>query len=99
MKSRWLIATVLLVCLAAVGMPALAQTTGSVEGNVVDSSGGALPGASVELKSPQLQGVRTAVTAADGHYRFPALPPGNYTVTVSMSGFKTVEHPAVRVTL
>jgi hypothetical protein len=80
-------------------MPALAQTTGSVEGNVVDSSGGALPGASVELKSPQLQGVRTAVTAADGHYRFPALPPGNYTVTVSMSGFKTVEHPAVRVTL
>ena len=48
----------------------------------------------VVLTSPNLQGTRTAVTAADGRYRFPAIPPGAYTVTAELSGFGKVERKA-----
>jgi outer membrane receptor protein involved in Fe transport len=73
---------------------ALAQTTGTIEGSVTDQSGAALPGVTVELTSPNLQGMRTAVTAADGRFRFPSLPPGIYTVTGSLSGFGKVQKKA-----
>ena len=72
----------------------LAQTTGTVEGAVTDQSNAPLPGVTVVLTSPNLQGTRTAVTAADGRYRFPAIPPGAYTVTAELSGFGKVERKA-----
>jgi hypothetical protein len=102
MRFRWLSAAMALVLVAATAaftLPALAQTTGTVEGVITDSSNSPLPGASVELKSPALQGARTAVTNADGRFRFPALPPGSYAVTASLSGFKKVERPNIHVTL
>src|SRR5262245_978781 len=71
-----------------------AQTTGTVEGAITDQSGAPLPGVSVELSSPALQGTRTAVTAADGRYRFPSVPPGAYKVTATLSGFGKVQKNA-----
>ncbi len=73
---------------------ALGQTTGTIEGTVTDQSGDALPGVTVEIASPNLQGVRSAVTAADGRYRFPSVPPGVYTVTADLSGFGKVQKKA-----
>jgi protocatechuate 3,4-dioxygenase beta subunit len=52
------------------------QTTGSIEGRVLELSGQALSDVLVEAKSPSLQGTRTATTAADGGYRLRGLPPG-----------------------
>jgi hypothetical protein len=75
--------------LALAALPAPAQTTGTIEGQVTDSNGGALPGVSVEITSPNLQGTRTAVTGPDGRFRFPAVPPGEYTVKAMLSGFST----------
>jgi hypothetical protein len=102
MKLRWLGAIVALAFLAVglvlVSSPALAQTTGSVEGTVTDSSNASLPGASIELKSPQY-GTRTTVSNADGRFRFSAVPPGVYTVASSLSGFKKVERTAIKVNL
>src|SRR5215470_20089944 len=72
----------------------LAQTTGTVEGTITDQSGAPLPGVSVELSSPNLQGVRTAVTSADGRYRFPSVPPGAYKVTAELSGFGKIQKGA-----
>ncbi len=72
----------------------LAQTTGTVEGSITDQNGAALPGVTVELAGPNLQGTRTAVTAADGRYRFPSVPPGPYTVTASLTGFGSVQKKA-----
>jgi hypothetical protein len=82
----------LLVCLPA--EPAFSQTTGAIQGTVTDSSGAVLPGAAIEARSANLQGVRSATTDSRGGYRFPALPPGTYTVKTSLAGFTTVEKTA-----
>ena len=72
---------------------ALAQTdTGGIEGVVRDSSGGVLPGVTVEVSSPALiEGTRAAVTEGTGNYRFLRLPVGIYTVKFSLPAFATVE--------
>ena len=77
-----------------VALPALAQTTGSLTG-VVTTGGNPLPGVSVTVSSPQLQGTRTAVTSEAGGYSFPALPPGSYTVRFELSGMAPIEKKAV----
>ncbi len=85
--TRYLLA---LVCVGALlcAWPALAQEqTGSIQGTVKDSSGAVLPGVTVEAKSPQMVGAATAVTDGQGIYRFPALPPGTYTITATLQGF------------
>jgi len=80
----------LMLCLAA---PAAAQEQRSqIEGTVKDSSGGVLPGVTVEARSPALVGASMAVTGSNGMFRFPALAPGRYTVTATLEGFK----PAAR---
>lgn len=74
---------------------ALAQTTGDIDGHVTDEQGGPLPGVTVEARSPSFQGVRTAVTDANGGYRLVLLPPGVYKVTATLEGFGRVERQAV----
>ena len=75
---------------------ALAQAT--IAGVVRDSSGAILPGASVEATSSSLtEKVRTAVSDAAGQYRIVTLPPGAYTVTFTLAGFKSVRRDNVSV--
>ena len=70
---------------------AFSQTTGSIVGTVSDDSGAPLPGATVEARSPSLQGTKTVVTGADGSYRLSLLPPGSYTVAASLPQFGRAE--------
>src|SRR6185436_12759974 len=71
----------MLAAMLLVAVPASAQELrGSIQGVVKDSSGGVLPGVTVEAKSPALVGTQTAVTDSDGVYRFPALAPGKYAI-------------------
>ena len=73
-------------------LPALAQIgqVAILTGTVTDSSGAALVGATVTASSESvIGGSRTMTTDANGVYRFPALPPGTYTVAFELSGFKT----------
>jgi Carboxypeptidase regulatory-like domain len=82
--------TCLLFWLAA--SSAAAQTpTGTISGRVIDSAGLAMPGVTVTLSSPNLQGVRTATTSVNGDYIFPSLPPGRYTISFEVSGFSTLK--------
>ncbi|HKS26095.1 MAG TPA: TonB-dependent receptor [Thermoanaerobaculia bacterium] len=78
---------------------ALAQTTGTIAGHVVDSSGAWLPGVTVEAKSPALQGTRDAVTDARGDYRLALLPPGVYTVSYKLEGFAAEMRQNITVSL
>jgi outer membrane receptor protein involved in Fe transport len=95
-RRVFLVFLVIAFCAASA---AVAQTTGDLEGTVADQNGAPLPGVSVELKSPQLQGTRTAITDVAGRYRFPVLAPGVYTVTAQLSGFTKVERTGLRVSL
>lgn len=83
------LAPMLLVVLA-VTTPAAAQIqTGELIGLVKTSDDLTLPGATVTLTSPALQGSRTIVSDENGAYSFRALPPGEYTVVVEMDGMET----------
>ena len=76
--------------LAAVvwAMPASAQEQrGSIEGAVRDNSGGVLPGVTVQARNVTTNAMHSAVTDANGVYRFPALQPGSYEISASLSGF------------
>ena len=78
---------------------AYAQTTGRIFGQVLDAQGAALPGATVTVSSPSLQGTQTQVADSEGNFRFPSLPPGRYTVKVELASFKPVEQKNVEVGL
>jgi outer membrane receptor for ferrienterochelin and colicin len=64
------------------------ELLGQLRGTVYDQGGIAVPGAVVNITSPQLMGGRTADTDADGTYRFSALPPGSYRVEAQMAGMR-----------
>lgn len=78
---------------ALLPLPASAQgtLTGTISGQVVDPAGLVLPGVSVTISSPRLQGVRSVVTTAHGDYIFPFLPSGEYTITFELAGFKPLK--------
>jgi hypothetical protein len=83
---------------AAVGQT-VSATTGAINGKITDPSGAVLPGVTVTISSPSMQGTRTDVTGADGTYRFSAIPPGDYKVTYELTGFDTVVREGLRVGL
>src|ERR1051325_10435837 len=77
--------------------PAFAQSTGQVTGVVKDGSGAGLPGATVTVTGAD--GVRhEASTAADGSYTVAGLPPGNYSISASHFGVRTVLQQSQAVT-
>lgn len=79
----------------AVGMPAMAQEqSGSIQGTVRDAQGGVLPGATVEARNMSGAGIVTTVTDTAGVYRFPALAPGAYEFTATLSGFSPARSSA-----
>ena len=83
--------------IAAASTPALTQTTtSSISGTVVDSAGGSVPGAAVVVKNEAGASFET-VTNAQGVFSVPALGAGTYTVSVSLTGFKTAVVSPVRL--
>ena len=83
----------LLVALHAAGL-AQGRQTGTVRGSVVDAQGLVMPGVTVTVRSPALQGARTVVTDINGNYQILALPPGEYDVVFELSGFADVNEMA-----
>jgi tetratricopeptide (TPR) repeat protein len=65
------------------------RTTGTILGQVTDSTGAVLSGATVTITNEGTNAVKTAVTDAEGHFTIAFVPVGSYTVNVSLDGFKT----------
>lgn len=102
--KRWYqrVVAVLALCLAASTAYAQgggASSTGSISGQVTDDSGAVLPGVTVTATSPAQIGSLTAVTSAEGMYRFPSVPPGEYKLAFELAGFSTLNREGIRVTL
>jgi outer membrane receptor protein involved in Fe transport len=81
-------------------MPVAAQEQrGSIEGVIKDNTGAVLPGATVEATSSALIGGRTTVSDSNGVYRFVSLPPGDYVIQATLSGFSTVKSPTLSLSV
>ena len=95
MRLRWrgsslTLASMLLAGAATPGT-AYAQDQAGITGRVVDETEAALPGVTVEARSPALiEQVRTVFTDSAGNYRFITLPAGTYSVTFTLPGFRRV---------
>jgi hypothetical protein len=87
---RTLVSCALVLC----ALPAFAQQTGVIAGRVTASDGSLLPGVTVEARADVLPGPRLTVSGSNGEYRLPALPPGSYTVSFSLSGMQTATRKA-----
>jgi outer membrane receptor protein involved in Fe transport len=96
MKKPILLALVLL--LASGLMFSQSRETGAVTGKVTDEQGAVLPGVNLTLTGTSLMGSRTAVSDAEGLFRFPALPPGAYSLKAELQGFGTVVQENIRLT-
>ena len=76
------------------GLVAMAQTTGSIEGNVTDSSSAPIRAALVVVEGAD--GHRfTTVTDVEGFFKISSLPPGNYSVKIAASGMTDWTAPNV----
>src|SRR5438105_6047544 len=77
------------LCALLFAWPAASQEQrGTIDGVVKDTSGGVLPGVTVEAKSAG-SGVLSATTDAKGAFRFPSVLLGTYVVTASLANFKS----------
>ncbi|MFQ5652843.1 MAG: carboxypeptidase-like regulatory domain-containing protein [bacterium] len=91
--NKYLYSIFLVLTLATVVSVSRAQT-GTITGHVSDDDGSPLPGANVVLENTTYG----AATGSDGHFEIKYVPPGTYTVTVTMIGFEQ-KSSSVQVTV
>jgi outer membrane receptor protein involved in Fe transport len=90
MIRRFFVSLCALVCIALVSTNTYAQAeanTGNIQGRVLDPNGAAIPNVNITAKNQDTGIERTTTSGSDGNYRLVLLPPGNYQVTASASGF------------
>ncbi|MFY9730404.1 MAG: carboxypeptidase-like regulatory domain-containing protein, partial [Candidatus Acidiferrales bacterium] len=79
-----------LLCLFSSASPARGQTvTANLQGQVLDASGGGVPKAKVSAVNTETAFSRSTESDSSGEYSLPAMPPGRYTVSAQLAGFKT----------
>ncbi len=87
----------LFACAALLVGSAHAQFRAAIQGTVMDSNGGAIAGAKVTATNLATGATRETVTSPEGFYRIGDLPPGTYTVSVEVAGFKKSNSNRVEV--
>jgi hypothetical protein len=102
--KRWTTSFLMLVSALAFASSAFAQgggasSTGTIQGRVADAQSAVLPGVTVTASSPSMLGQQTTVTSETGNYRFPAVPPGTYSLTFELPGFNTVKREGIQIAL
>ena len=96
-----LLKTILLFFLLSIFISAQGLgTAGSISGTVTDPNGAIVLGATVTINNQLTGFTRTVTTDTSGVYRFNDVPPNNYTIKVSASGFRTsIQNASVRSTV
>ena len=67
--------------------PVLAQTSGSISGEVKDEKQAVVTNATVTVRNVKTNETRTTSTDGDGRYRFTGMPVGDYEISVESTGF------------
>jgi hypothetical protein len=92
-RNAFPIALLLLASIA----PGLAQERGSIFGTVSDSSGAAVPGATIQVYAATTSVTRTTTTNSAGYYIVGDLIPDQYSVTAEGKGFKKTNQPPFKL--
>ena len=89
----------ILLCTISLFLPSagLAQGLGAINGTVTDSTGAAVPGATVTLIETKTGQVTTVMSHGDGLYVFPSVHPAEYKLDVDGSGFQKYEQSSITV--
>ncbi len=88
MTIRRILSLIALLFAVSLAMESFAQNAStSLRGAVTDTTGAAIPGATVSLVNSAVGTVATAKTNGQGEYAFQQLTPGKYTITATMAGF------------
>jgi Carboxypeptidase regulatory-like domain/TonB dependent receptor len=93
---------VLLACMAAAvpsGTLIAQATTGTIYGNVADSSGLAVTGANIKVTNVATNVARNTTSGPDGSFTLPFVPIGTYRVEVESPGFKKFEQTGLELDL
>jgi len=96
--KRVVLGLVVALCLLPVGLAAQA-VTGTILGTVTDTSGAAVPGATVTLTNQGTGLTRSIVTDQAGEYTAPSLPTGKYKIVAELPGFKTATLSDIELTV
>jgi hypothetical protein len=85
--------------LACFGLPASAQSgsEGTIVVTVQDSTGAAIPGATLTLVAHRTNDTRRATSTGNGSYTFVNLPIGSYQLTIAQAGYQTKQYASVLV--
>lgn len=99
MGQRRLVIGAGIVCLLVPVLVAGQLVGGAIQGVVKDAQGATLPGASIVIRNVATGVVHEQTTDRSGHYQVLALPPSEYEVQVALTGFRTVAHRGIRLTV
>jgi hypothetical protein len=91
-----MIKTVLLFCAVALlaALPMKAQSAGTIRGSVLDPSGAAVKGATVQIQNPVSHYSQSTQTDSQGNFVFANIPYNNYHVSAVAPGFESGEQDA-----
>ncbi len=98
-KTRVIVAAFFVLVGSLAGPPSHAQTStsGTILGSAVDPSGAVVVGAKVDLTNKATNWRTRVTTDGQGHYAFPNVVPGTYSVAIRATGFRTLEENNVVV--
>src|SRR5580698_2351091 len=99
MKPNWLIKIFAVILWAGFAGTAFGQSTnsGDINGTVTDSSGAAIPGASVTVLNIETGVTKTYVTNDSGVYDTGSIVAGTYKLTFAKSGFATLVRSSITI--
>ncbi len=96
-RKLWQILTVA-IAVFLISLPLLSQTSqGTIQGRIIDQSGGTIAGAMVTVTDVARGVTRTITSDSAGQYIAADLTPGTYTVRAVANGFQTIERAGVLV--
>jgi outer membrane receptor protein involved in Fe transport len=90
---------VLCLCFFSLSSGGQSTTEGAIAGTVLDASGAVVPGASITLHNDGTNAEFKLISDASGYFKAPLVPPGTYTVTITMQGYGQYSAKAVPVTV
>jgi len=95
MSANSILSTFVVLLIAAATLEG--QESGSIAGQVTDPAAAAVTSAAVTIRSETTGASFSAISDQTGFYRVPQLAPGTYSITVALTGFRTLKLEGVTV--